>query len=761
MRLCPRAIVWLTIGALACLSGAPVAAQQARPGAIEKQPTATQPATDEQPASEDAAVAAILATKPTTPVECVRAAKNLADLGHLNVAKRFLKQAIDAKLDLPQLAALGEKFGAATFLDLASRSALLPEAKQLADAVVPVVRARLQDATRIEKLIQQLQDPQAQRRMEALAGLQEAGRAAIGPLLAVLADPTRAAEQANVRTVLAGMGRTARQPLIAALDAADPKLKVQTILTLAEMNDRKVAVDLLLPCVSEKSDAEVRAAAAAALKQLTRRAPTRPEAVALLTDAAKSYFARREPIEDVDNGKVELWSWGQQKRQCVVHSGTPADVDRALAARYARDAYALAPDDRQLRLMYLTTMLDSAAYANGLDRPLDLQNTAVVEAKRFGSKAIDESLAFAIEHGHPAAAAAAAALLGEIGDADELLHQGAERAPLARALQQPDRRLRMAALKVIVRLRPSTPFPGSSDVPLALGFFAASSGVRHALVAGANIEQSRDLAGMLAAAGLQTDTAATGKELLRLATRSPDYEFVWIDVSISRPVIGTLLQELRQDPRTANLGVGLVARSGNFELAEELARHDPLAKAFARPHDEQSLRWQLDQLTALAPAEFVDNAVRQQQASEALDLLAELSRSSGKLYDLRRVQDSVLAAIQNPKLAVKAVAVLAELNSAESQRTLLDVASRFTHPLALRKAAAGAFCQNREKHGLLLTTVEIHEQYRRYNESESQDAATQQILGLILDSFEVSAPTKPSNNGANARSQATTPIPNP
>ena len=188
--------------------------------------------------------------------------------------------------------------------------------------------------------------------------------------------------------------------------------------------------------------------------------------------------------------------------------------------------------------------------------------------------------------GHPAAATAAARLLGEIGKADELLYQGDKPAPLVLAVQQPDRRLRMAALQAIVRLRPTKPYAGSSYVPAALGFFAASSGVRHALVGGPNIEQARDLAGMLATAGFQTDTATTGKELLRLATRSPDYELAWIDVSINHPEIGTLLQELRRDPRTALLRVGLVARAGYFDVAERLAERDPMAKAFARPHDE-------------------------------------------------------------------------------------------------------------------------------------------------------------------------------
>ena len=106
------------------------------------------------------------------------------------------------------------------------------------------------------------------------------------------------------------------------------------------------------------------------------------------------------------------------------------------------------------------------------------------------------------------------------------------------------------------------------------------------------------------------------------------------------------------------------------------------------------------------------------------------------------MQDSVIAALCNPKLAAKAVAVLANINSAESQRALVELASRFTLPLALRQAAAKAFRQNIQKHGILLTTEEIRQQYQRYNESEKLDAATQHVLGLILDCLEVGAPKK-------------------
>ncbi len=722
----------------------PAAKPKAPAAKAEVKPAAPQPAAEMEMAPEDPAVAAILETKPATPAECAIAAKTLADLGHPDLSKRFLKQVLDAKLNAQQLADLGEEFGKRVFLDMAGQTALRPEARQLADAVVAATAARHSDAQRIAGLITQLQDPSADKRMQALAGLQEAQAAAVGPLLAVLADPARTAEMANVRTVLAAMGRLAREPLGAVLQGADPKLMVQAILVLAEMGNPKAAIDLVGPCVSEKSDAEVRAAAAAALRQLTGHVPTRPQSLWLLRNEARMYFDRRQPIENVVDGRVELWQWDGQQRRLTARSGTPADAVQATAARFARQAYAVDPTDHETQLLYLATMLEAAAHARGLDRPLDEQDPALAAARPFGVRTTEEVLQYAMTHRHPAAAAATARLLGAMGKAAEVLQQGDRPAPLALALQDPDRRLRMAALEAIVRLQPSGPFAGSSYVPSALSFFVGSSGTRRVLVGGPSLDEARTLGGLLAAAGCQADVATTGKELLRLATTSPDYESVWIDVSISHPVIGTLLQELQRDGRTALLRAGLIARAGFLPQAEHVAELDPMAKAFSRPHDERAVREQVAELATLAAEEFVDFDARQRQAARALDLLVELSQSSTGLYDLRRVQDAVLVALYNPRLAPRAVAVLANLNSTESQRALVEVASRLTQPLRLRRAAAAAFCENRAKHGILLSREEIETQYQRYNKSEKQDAATQHLLGLILDCLEGSAKTDPA-----------------
>jgi len=704
---------------------------------------------------ESRAVEAVLETRPATPIECVRAAWVLAELNRPDLAKEFLKKVIDASLDERRLVELNAQAGATTLLDLAGRSALPPEARQLADAVSAAKEKWQADAERIAGLIARLQDDSIDRRGEAMVALRDSGAAAVGPLLAVLADPTRDIEHENVRTVLSGMGRAARAPLLGILRGADAGMIVQAVETLALMNDPSVETALLEFAFSEQVDPAVRASAAGALRQAVGRAPSKAEAVRRLTDAAKNYFDHRVDLEGAIDGRVESWRWNPEKRQCEAEILLVEDASLEQAAHLARAAHRLAPDDRAIQVLYLATMLEAAAYRRGLDRPLEDQEAVVVEAKRFGAAVLEEVLAFGVSRNHAPAATAAARLLGQIGTAKALLHRGPKPAPLALAMRHPDRRLRLAALEAVVRLRPVEPYAGDSYVPAALEFFAASRGLRHALIVGANVEDADKLAGMVSAAGYRCQTAYNGQDALRLAAASPDVEFALIDTVIDRPAIDMLLQQLRHEERSAALRVGLLARAGRLDHAEKLARQDSLAMAFSRPLDAESLRWQLEQLAALKPREFVDFQSRQRQAALALDLWAELNRTSKALYDLRRIQNAALTALYNPNLAMKAAAVLADVNSPESQQALIDVASRFTQPAELRVAAARAFRRNTEQHGVLLTTGEIQTQYRRYNESAHLDATTQNILGLILDSIE--APTARGNDVQKAGFSAANP----
>jgi hypothetical protein len=264
------------------------------------------------------------------------------------------------------------------------------------------------------------------------------------------------------------------------------------------------------------------------------------------------------------------------------------------------------------------------------------------------------------------------------------------------------------------------------------------------LLGGPSTTESRRVAGYLAKLGYDADIAVTGRDVLRMGFESPDYEMIFLDAGIDQPPVDFLLQQLRHDGRTADLPVGVLARADLLDRARHAVRNDARADAFSRPHAEEDVRWQVDRLLALAGQDRLPFAERQRQAARALELLAEVNRrpGAGGVADSSGAEKAALTALQTPGLVSPAVALLGDLGTAEGQRELVEVASRSTEPLAVRQAAVEAFLHSTERYGILLTTDQIRRQYDRYNQSAALDAATQQVLGRILDILETPARAK-------------------
>jgi hypothetical protein len=244
---------------------------------------------------------------------------------------------------------------------------------------------------------------------------------------------------------------------------------------------------------------------------------------------------------------------------------------------------------------------------------------------------------------------------------------------------------------------------------------------------------------MLNQIGYEADPARTGRETFLLAAKNPDYELVLVSDGISHPDANETIQMLRRDPRTSRLAIGLMAREHNIKRAKELAEVDSMLESFPRPHSTAMMAYQVARLLKLAGRELVSFDERIAQASSALDHLAHLAehRDEYSFYDLYRQQDAVESAFYTPELSTKAARVLGQLGSLKAQRALVTLASQHARPLAERQAAAKGFEVAVDRHGLLLTRDEILLQFERYNQSETLDQGTQQVLGSILDTIEL------------------------
>jgi hypothetical protein len=319
---------------------------------------------------------------------------------------------------------------------------------------------------------------------------------------------------------------------------------------------------------------------------------------------------------------------------------------------------------------------------------------------------------------------------------------------LALALQSTDRRVRLAAARTIMRFDPKSAYAGSSALLETLDYLIRTAGARRVLVAHPRVERAQSLVGFLRQIGFEADSARTGNEVFQLASTNPDYEFVMLSDGIDKPAAAETIQMLRRDPRTSGLPVGLMAREDTLDKSQRSADQDRLVLAFPRPHDAETMGYAATRLSQLSGRATTTRDERVEQAQEALDYLGRLAQAPQDyaFYDLLRHEAAIQAALALPRIAAQAATVLGWLGSPSAQRALVTFAGQTARPVAARQAAVKAFALAVQRHGMLLTRSEVAQQYARYNQSESEDQETQQILAALLDAIE--SRSKPAQAGA-------------
>jgi hypothetical protein len=406
----------------------------------------------------------------------------------------------------------------------------------------------------------------------------------------------------------------------------------------------------------------------------------------------------------------------------------------------AADLYDLRPESPEYRRMYLLAILESAKLVNGLDRSLPTgKGTARDLAAQTGAAAVEDLLVEAMAQNRIAAAIGAVEVLGDIGDGRLLLSDRGDARPLVEALTHTNRRLRYAAAEAIIKIDPHHDYPGASHLPETLGYLASTSGVRRVLIGHPQASAAQSLVGLLSELGFEADTATSGRQFFFKATESPDYELLLLSDAINNPPLGETLQSIHSDRRTGTIPIGIMAREERLsQLQLEAQESDKLTLVFPRPHERAALESQVQHLLANAGRNAIGSEERARQAAAALAWLSRLAEEQAAygFYDLLREVPQAERAFYGGAASQPAAEVLGFIGSPRSQQALVNFASQNARPLADRQAAAAAFKTAVERRGLLLYEADVDLQYDRYNQSESLDAGTQQVLGDVLDVIE-------------------------
>lgn len=750
-----------------------IAPAAAAPGAVAPVPVA--PAVQFQP---DPAVDTIVESNPKTPAELLRAAAILVDLNRPDLAKKYLQQMAATPGDEKSLADAALQLDPAVLLRLAVNKDLQPEARTLVDAVMAAGAKAARNPQRLQTEINQLNDPSPMVRREAMSKILSAHDDAVPSLVVALGDPNRAQLIPKIEEALMGIGAQAVPPLSAAL-LSDNAYQVRNVIrALDRIGSRDAVIFLVGPATAEHYPPEVRQAARAALAGLLGvKDPTPKEAITLLRSNVERILNNERPVIVNADGKVEQWYWDRTIKAPVKEAVPISVAVTSQAARLADDLLTLDPQDPKVSQLFLISTLDELAGRTPPDAPLDMKSPIVTRAISFGPAKLEDALSAAMSRDRLDAARAIAEILGNIGNASLLASTDSEVRPLVRAVSQGDRRLRFAAAEAIMKFKPQGQFAGSGHLMEALVFFADSPGVRRAVVAFPTERIGMQLATLLGSMGYEVDWISDGHKAFLTSQKSGDYELILLSGRIDHPPVWVALQQIRHEPATARLPIGLMAEPGDISYLESVASEDgsnrsppvsrmtteidggidkalpnsefgngSLTTVFDRPITPEAMTFFVNRLVAKAGRYVVPPSVRQKQAVAALGWLKELNEANPVVFALRPYETTLIRALGNPITSTGAGTLLAMIGSHRAQQALLDVANNSAGPLDLRQAAAVAFSQAVRTRGIQLTSREIEDQYARYNLSATEEPVVQQLLALILDAIE--APTKSTREKA-------------
>jgi CheY-like chemotaxis protein len=661
------------------------------------------------------AVRAALELPRTKPEHYLSAVFALVDLQRPELAAPILQELIGQNLSDEQRAALVREFGSHRMLQLARTTALGPAGAEFAEACMAAAEKRATDPQRIAGLVEQLTAPSPDVRQMARHALAAAGDQGVVATIEAFAHEQDPQRREVFMEAIAQMSPAAVGPLLGMLASANGPLKLEVIRLLEAMHVTQAA-----PVIAA-----------------TMHAPNAEQQLL----AALQRYRRGTPafVADADD-EVAMWHWDDKSQSLSVHAYPGDDAQTIWMARLAIELAVLRPDIRAYQVQSLTYAFDAAMLANAsLAAAVGTNDPAEAEVRRLAGAAdgvlLSDVLAEAMKLNRPRSAIVAAKLIGEKADANVLDYCSPLEAPLAAALEFPDRRVRFAALESIMKLNPPLPFPGDSRVPAALGYFATGANERRAVVATPVAGMATTFAGRLAAMNIAAEPATRGAAAVRLAQQDADLEFILVDVDIDGPGIRDVLYALRTNAATGRIPIGLTATSERLDAAQRLAEEHTRVVAFPRPQSDAAIAALAERLTEVSDRNPITAEERAAMARQAVEWLGQLL-ARDTFYDLHQQAPVLQAALYLPEMSSDSIAALALIGTPSSQRALVDFASERSMPIEARQQAAAAFARSVAASGLLLTEEEMLRQYNRYNASESADAATQKVLGDILDLIE-------------------------
>lgn len=531
----------------------PFGAPPAAPGA--GQPGANT-AVDPLAGENNIIIRQLIIENPGSPAELADAIRLCVQIGRTDVARKFIKTFQTLTPSPRECSDIQRSLNSAFLYEIATREKLQPDGSAFVKTIREGAISYLRDDARIGRLIDDLGSNDGFIRRQAATELRTCDVNAAVALGIALGDPNRAEYYNNIETALVGMGNIAVEPTIGFLGVEDSNHKARIISALGKLGAIRIADRIVAFTINEPEDSAIGKAARQAISNIVGVIPSKTEAAQYLKQQFDRYLDEDLMLPQDSQGRLMLWSYDVEQKTVVPELRSSRIISLAYATIASRDLYSLDLQNKEYKQLFLRSVLGSSKVLNGVNQPLGDGTKALVSQET--PEYVLSLLEHCLETGHYPAAVGAAEVLGEIGDESLLYSTSGKPSRLVQALNNPSRRVRFAIADAIFKLDPKRPFPGSSYVANAAAFFVQTAGNSKAIAADVRPNRSLKWAGLLSQAGFISDRAETGRNLISLAQKNPDYEFIILSEAIQNPGLSDTVFALRNDPRTADIPIGII-----------------------------------------------------------------------------------------------------------------------------------------------------------------------------------------------------------
>ena len=575
--------------------------------------------------------------------------------------------------------------------------------QQIVEIVNEGRRGRATDPQFIQEQIQRLGNGNLARR-GALDNLRNSGEYAVPQMLAVLGDPNRAELHADIRFAMRELGVEVVNPLLAALSANDPAVVAQVIGVLGDIG-YPVAVPFILEQSGKNDTPQIQQTARRALQQLGSELGANASAAYL--DVAETFWLNRSPVQpDARYGGANIWRWEGDGLTAV---NVPEQIfDEVMAMRAAANALALDGDtatkDEALSLWLASNYRrESELGAGGEDgtRP-----DGDFDAGYYGRQAgvgylmdvIDRATS---ERSLPPESRydAADVALRAIRSLREIIGQSTlpeGESPLTRAMNYPDRRVRIEAAMALAQALPTRAVSGSEQVVPLLADALSQTGEPTVLLVMSD-RNALNSAEEELGEGYRIVGAVSPTEAAEKASALPGVSVMVIDTTMGDGQVFDMLELASGNPKLNGAAKLLLTQTASSQWGAQAESNATIATAV---RGEGSLADAVESARNNVGGLPLDAEAAGDLATQAGMLLKEIGLGSS-VYSLQSAQPQLLAALDDEREQIRQLAaeIVALLDGGEAQGALLQTATNPDTSPVVQAAAYTALATSAKRQG--------------------------------------------------------------